>query len=357
MNSSKRIDSKQISKNIFQLLNILLLTILTISCDKSNEQAELFALKIPLGLDTLTMFIPDDNPLTIEKIKLGRKLFFDERLSVDGTVSCATCHNPLLGFADGRSVAVGIEGLEGSRSTPAIINRLFSEGQFWDGRAQSLEEQVLGPIENPIEMNNPIKNVVKTLNADELIRNDFQKVFGTDVTAEGLQKAIASFERILLSGESSFDKYMAGDKKALSESARKGFLLFKSEKVNCITCHKGTNFTDELFHNSGVGIDFEKPDLGRFVETKNDTDYGRFKTPTLRDIARTSPYMHNGSLRSLREVVDFYDQGGIKNVNLSIHIKPLNLTEEEKENLVEFMRSLIGENPLSAGKNQTLGIN
>ena len=353
MNTSKQRGSIR----IFPVLAILLLTILLISCDKSNEQADLFDLKIPLGLDSLTLFIPEDNPLTIEKIKLGRKLFFDERLSVDGTVSCATCHNPLLGFADGRSVAVGIEGLEGPRSTPAIINRLFSEGQFWDGRALSLEDQVLGPIENPIEMNNPLENVVKTLNADESIRNEFQKVFGTDVTVEGLQKAIASFERILLSGESSFDKFMAGDKKALSESARNGFLLFKSEKVNCITCHKGTNFTDELFHNSGVGMDLEKPDLGRFVETKNDTDYGRFKTPTLRDIARTSPYMHNGSLRSLREVVDFYNQGGIKNDNLSIHLKPLNLTEQEKENLIEFMRSLTGENPLSAGKNQTLGIN
>jgi len=353
MNTSKQMDSK----HNFPILTFLMLTIVLMSCDKSNEQAELFDLEIPLGLDTLKMFIPDDNPLTIEKIKLGRKLFFDERLSVDGTVSCATCHNPLLGFADGRSVAVGIEGLEGPRSTPAIINRLFSQGQFWDGRAQSLEDQVLGPIENPIEMNNPLENVVKTLNADETIRNDFQKIFGTDVTVEGLQKAIASFERILLSGESSFDKYMAGNKNALSESARNGFLLFKSEKVNCITCHQGTNFTDELFHNSGVGMDLENPDLGRFVETKNDSDYGRFKTPTLRDIARTSPYMHNGSLRSLREVVDFYDQGGIQNDNLSIHIKPLNLTEEEKEKLVEFMRSLTGENPLSAGKKQSLGIN
>ncbi len=345
------------SKNIFQLLAILFLIIPMTNCDKSSKQAELFDLKIPLGLDSLKMFIPEDNPLTIEKIKLGRKLFFDERLSLDGTVSCASCHNPLLGFADGRSVAVGIDGLEGPRSTPAIINRLFSGGQFWDGRAVSLEDQVLGPIENPIEMDNSLENVVRTLNADESIRNDFQKVFGTDVTVEGLQKAIASFERILLSGESPFDKYMAGDNNALSKSALNGFLLFKSEKVNCITCHKGANFTDELFHNSGVGMDLGNPDLGRFVETKNDTDYGRFKTPTLRDIARTSPYMHDGSLRSLREVVDFYDQGGIVNDNLSIHIKPLNLTEEEKENLVEFMRSLTGKNPLSAGKKQTLGIN
>jgi cytochrome c peroxidase len=317
----------------------------------------LYDLKIPAGLDSLAMFIPDDNPLTLEKIKLGRKLFFDERLSIDGTLSCASCHNPLLGFADGRSVAVGIEGLEGTRSTPSIINRLFSETQFWDGRANSLEEQILGPIQNPIEMNNTLENVVNTLNNDEAVKKEFQKVFGTDVTVASLQKAIASFERILLSGESPFDKYIAGDKNAVSESARKGLVLFKSQKTNCIACHKGPNFTDELFHNSGVGMDLEKPDLGRFIETKNDTDRGKFKTPTLRDIARTSPYMHNGTLRSLREVIDFYDKGGIVNDNLSIHIKPLNLTEEEKGNLIDFLRSLTGENPLAAGKNQSLGIN
>jgi cytochrome c peroxidase len=348
---------KHYHKKIFQLINILLVTIFFISCSEKDEQTDLYDLKIPAGLDSLAMFIPGDNPLTLEKIKLGRKLFFDERLSIDGTLSCASCHNPLLGFADGRSVAVGIEGLEGTRSTPSIINRLFSETQFWDGRANSLEEQILGPIQNPIEMNNTLENVVNTLNNDEAVKKEFQKVFGTDVTVASLQKAIASFERILLSGESPFDKYIAGDKNAVSESARKGLVLFKSQKTNCIACHKGPNFTDELFHNSGVGMDLEKPDLGRFIETKNDTDRGKFKTPTLRDIARTSPYMHNGTLRSLREVIDFYDKGGIVNDNLSIHIKPLNLTEEEKGNLIDFLRSLTGENPLAAGKNQSLGIN
>jgi len=328
-----------------------------IGCNVKNDHGELYNPDIPPGLDSLAMIIPEDNPLTIDKIKLGRKLFFDERLSGDRTVSCASCHNPLLGFADGRSVAVGIDGQEGKRSTPSIINRLFSEGQFWDGRAGSLEEQLIFPIESPIEMGGKLENIVKTLNADELLRNDFQKIFGTDVTVEGIQKAIASFERILLSGDSPFDKYLAGNENALSESAKKGFQLFTGKRVNCIHCHKGQNFTDELFHNSGVGLDAVEPDLGRFVETKNDSDWGRFKTPTLRDIARTSPYMHDGSLRSLKEVIDFYNNGGMTNKNLSVHIKPLKLSDEEKQNLVDFLRSLSGENPLSAGREQSLGIN
>lgn len=337
-------------------LIVIIISYLLSSCE-SDGPADLYILEIPSGLDSLIMFIPQNNPLTIDKIKLGRKLFFDERLSADGTVSCASCHNPLLGFADGRSVAVGIEGQEGKRSTPSIINRLFSKEQFWDGRAGSLEEQLIFPIESPVEMGSKLEDVVERLNTDDSMRRDFQNVFGTDVTVQGIQKAIASFERILLSGDSPFDKYLAGNNNALSESARKGFDLFISKRVNCIHCHKGQNFTDELFHNSGVGFDSDEPDLGRFVETKNDSDWGRFKTPTLRDIARTSPYMHDGSLRSLKEVVDFYNDGGIKNKNLSVHIKSLNLSEEEKENLVEFLRSLSGENPLSAGGEQSLGIN
>lgn len=328
-----------------------------LNCEGSHEQSESFNLEIPLGLDSAAIFIPEDNPLTLKKIKLGRKLFFDERLSLDGTLSCATCHNPLLGFADGRSFAVGINGLEGPRSTPAIINRLFSEAQFWDGRVQNLEEQVLEPIENPIEMKNTLENVVITLNKDEAMRYEFQEVFGTDVSVEGLQKAIASFERTLLSGNSPLDKFKAGNKNALSESAQKGLLLFESERINCVVCHKGQNFTDELFHNSGIGMDTGRPDLGRFKETQNDSDWGRFKTPTLRDISRTAPYMHDGSLRTLREVIEFYDRGGINNANLSEHIKPLNLTEEEKNDLVEFLRSLSGENPLAAGEDQSMGIN
>jgi len=347
----------QYFKRAIQLLEIFSLLFFFLNCTDSKRQVKTVNLQIPLGLDSLTQFIPGNNPLTIKKIKLGRKLFFDERLSLDGTLSCATCHNPLLGFADGRSVAVGIEGLEGPRSTPAIINRLFSEIQFWDGRAQSLEEQILEPIENPIEMNNPLENVVYTLNQDEAMRNEFQEVFGTDVSIDGLQKAIASFERTLLSGNSAFDKFKAGNNKALPESAQKGLLLFESKRINCVVCHEGTNFTDELFHNSGIGMNKEKPDWGRFVETKNDTDRGRFKTPTLRDIARTAPYMHDGSLRTLREVIDFYDNGGINNPNLSEHIKQLKLTEEEKVNLVEFLRSLSGENPLAAGEKQSTGIN
>lgn len=314
-----------------------------------------YEFEVPLGLKTLDQYIPEDNPLTIEKIKLGRKLYFEESLSIDGTVSCATCHNPLLGFSDGRVVAVGINGLAGNRNTPTIINRLFSKRQFWDGRAKDLEDQVLGPIQNPIEMNNTLENLIKTLNSREEYRKDFKRVFGTDVTIDGIAKAIAAFERTIVSGNSAFDQFESGEKSALSESGKRGFELVNSEKVNCVVCHDGSNFTDEKFHNTGVGIAKEEPDWGRFTETKNDTDRARFKTPTLRDIARTAPYMHDGSLKTLMDVIDFYDKGGNPNNNLSEHMKTLLLTEQEKIDIVEFLRSLSGKNTLAFNKMQPGG--
>ncbi len=302
-----------------------------------------FELKIPLGLDPQLQYIPENNPLTAEKIALGKMLYFDKRLSADNSVACASCHDPQYGFTDGKPVSTGIKGQQGGRSAPTVINRLFSDAQFWDGRAESLEAQALGPIQNPIEMGNTLEAVVKKLNAIEGYRAVFQRAFGTEITDAGIAQALASFERTILSGNSPYDLFKAGDKKALSAPAQRGLMLFESKRVNCIACHVGHNFTDENYRNTGIGMDKEKSDLGRFEISKNAEDRGAFKTPTLRDVARTAPYMHDGSLKTLREVIDFYDKGGISNPHLSTDMKPLKLTEQEKTDLIAFLQSLTGE--------------
>ncbi len=308
-----------------------------------HKPREKFELKIPLGLDPQLQFIPEDNPLTAEKIALGKMLYFDKRLSADNSVACASCHDPKFGFTDGKPVSTGIKGQQGGRSAPTVINRLFSDAQFWDGRAESLEAQALGPIQNPIEMGNTLTIVVKKLNAIKGYRDAFQRALGTEVTEDGIAKALASFERTVLSGNSAYDRFKAGDKKAMPESAQRGLVLFESKRVNCIACHVGHNFTDENYRNIGIGMDKEKTDSGRFDISRNEEDRGAFKTPTLRDIARTAPYMHDGSLQTLREVLDYYDKGGTPNPHLSTDIKPLKLTEQEKTDLIAFLNSLTGE--------------
>jgi len=246
-------------------------------------------------------------------------------------------------------VSTGIKGQKGGRSAPTTINRAFSTLQFWDGRAASLEEQAKGPIVNPIEMGNPSHApVVERLKEVMGYRAQFKKVFGTEkITIDHVARAIAAYERTILSGNSPFDRFQAGDKTALSEAAQRGLELFKG-KARCVRCHTGFNFTDEGYHNLGVGMDKPKPDLGRYEITKREEDRGAFKTPTLRDIALTAPYLHDGSAKTLEEVVEFYNKGGIKNPSLSKEIEPLNLTAQEKADLVEFLRSLTGEIALEA---------
>jgi cytochrome c peroxidase len=298
-----------------------------------------YKLELPLGLQEEAAYIPPDNPLTIEKINLGRQLYFDGRLSADGTISCATCHAPDKGFSDNRPTSTGIKGQVGGRNAPVAINRLFSQEQFWDGRAASLEAQALGPIQNPIEMGNTLKKMVAKLKTIQGYRKQFKQVFGTDVTAVGVAQAIAAFERSLVCGNSAFDKYEDGDDAALSEGEQQGLQLFR-EKANCVRCHTGFAFTDERYHNIGVGFDRPKPDLGRYTITKKEADNGAFKTPTLRNIAASAPYLHDGSAKTLEDVIEFYDKGGIKNPSLSNEIKPLNLTAKEKTDLVAFLKSL-----------------
>lgn len=325
---------------LYRLLSsLLVLPLLLAAASPVNAQG----LVIPHGL--IEPKIPADNPFTQEKAELGKQLYFDPRLSRDNTVSCASCHDPNKGWSNGEAVATGIGGQKGGRSAPTIMNAAFSPLQFWDGRAVGLEGQALGPIQNPIEMNLTLPELEKKLNGIKGYRDQFKKVFGTEVTSENIGKAIATFERTVLCANAPYDKFKAGDKTALSESAQRGMKLFFG-KANCSACHSGPAFTDGAFHNIGMGTKHEKPDLGRFEHSKLDGDKSSFKTPGLREIKRTAPYMHDGSHKTLKEVVDYYNKGGEANPQLDEEIFPLKLSPEEIEDLVRFMEEgLSGEYP------------
>ncbi len=276
---------------------------------------------------------PKDNPPTPEKIALGKQLYFDPRLSADDTISCASCHDPAKGWSNGEQFATGVGGLKGGRNSPTVINSAYYSFQFWDGRAKTLEDQALGPIQNPIEMKMTLDDVIPKLNKIPGYKDQFQKVFQTDVTAEGVAKAIAAFERTVLSGDAPYDKFKAGDAAALSDAAQRGWKLFTG-KGHCSACHSGPNFTDTAFHNIGL----DSADEGRMTISKMAGDKGAMKTPTLREIAKTAPYMHNGSLKTLEEVVAHYVKGGNNNPAQDEEIFALKLTPEEQADLVTFMK-------------------
>jgi cytochrome c peroxidase len=318
------------------------------------------AVKVPLGLPPLP--VPADNPVTAETVALGRKLFYDKRLSADNTISCSNCHSPQLGFTDGRRHSTGVGGKTGTRNAPTVLNAAYSPAQFWDGRAASLELQAAGPIANPVEMNQTHEVSVAKLSADTQYKTLFEAAFGPGpITIGKVEKSIAGFERTMISGNSPFDRYQfGGDKTALSAAALRGLAIFKDKnKGNCATCHTIDEhyalFTDGKYHNIGVGVNAEGEitDPGRFAETKSETDRGAFKTPTLRNIGLSAPYMHDGSLKTLKDVVDFYAGGGNSNANLDKEIKERKLSGQEREDLVEFLESLSGELPAEAGPPQT----
>lgn len=310
----------------------------------------------PLGLPAVS--IPSDNPATSQTVALGRKLFYDKQLSLNNTIACASCHNPQLHFTDGRSRSTGAIGKTGLRNAPSVLNAAYNRTQFWDGRAKSLEEQVGGPMADAIEMNQPHEVSVAKLNADPATRKEFAVAFGPGpVTLGKIEQAIASFERTLVSGDSPFDRYeYGGDKTALSPAAIRGLAVFKDPKRgNCAACHligsKYALFTDGLFHNLGEGVDDsgQLTDLGRFNETKHDADKGAFKTPSLRNVAETAPYMHDGKLKTLKEVVDFYAGGGNSNAYLDKRIPAIRMTGRDRQDLVEFLKSLSGSAPANVG--------
>lgn len=301
--------------------------------------------KVPLGLPAVP--VPEDNPMTPAKVELGRMLYFDKRLSKDGTISCATCHDPQQAWTEHRAVSEGIGGALGERNSPTVINAAYATSQFWDGRAASLEEQALGPIENPIEMGHTLDELVKQLGAVAGYRERFQQVFGTEVTKEGIAKAIAAFERTILSGNSPYDRYQAGQTDALTEVQRRGMALF--EDAGCATCHTPPLFSNYRFYNAGVGMDRAEPDLGLMKESNKESDRGKFRVPTLREAAGTWPYFHDGSVEKLEDAVALMAAGGKDNPNLSIMLEAVrrkNLTAEDQQALVEFIKALSGEFPV-----------
>jgi cytochrome c peroxidase len=311
-----------------------------LSLPKDTLPAELSFTDIPLGLDA-NRPVPKDNPLTDAKVKLGRKLFFDPILSADGAVSCASCHDPSHGFAGRSRFGTGIGGKKTSRNVPSLFNRAFGTAFFWDGREASLEAQALRPIDNPEEMGGTVATAVKRLQAHSDYPRLFENAFAEEITSSNLAKAIASFERVLLLGNSRVDRFRAGEVRALNDNERHGLWLFES-RGRCWRCHSGPNFSDEAFHNTGVSWNKEPIDWGRYAITKQDADRGRFKTPTLRGLTDTAPYMHDGSMKTLKEVVEFYNQGGGKNPNLDETIVPLGLSKTDVTDLVAFLKALSG---------------
>ena len=287
---------------------------------------------------------PADNPWSKEKEELGKMLYFDPRLSGSNWISCATCHNPGLGWSDGLPRAIGNGQKELGRHSPTVINSGYFPLQMWDGRKKNLEEQAVGPIGAAGEMNQDYAELVKELKAISGYVRLFERVFGRNsIKMDNIGKAIATFERSVVSKNSPYDKYWQGDKKAMSKSAVNGMNLFFG-KAKCSICHNGPSFTDGGFHNIGVKQHGPlKEDLGRFNESKEDFDKGAFKTPGLRHITRSAPYMHDGSEPTLEAVISFYNRGGDVENNRSPFITPLELNGQEEKDLVEFMKALEGE--------------
>jgi cytochrome c peroxidase len=305
--------------------------------------------RLPGGLGPLPLILwPADNPQGEAKIQLGKRLFFDKALSRDRVQSCASCHNPENGFSDGRPRALGLRGKELPRHSPSVLNSAYNPLQFWDGRAKSLEEQAEGPMLAPAEMNMTSEDLVSRLKSLPEYSGQFRAVFDEEPTLKNIAKAIATYERTLVTPNSRFDAYARGDKNALSNSEKRGLILFIG-KAACAQCHTGGNFTDNRFHRLGLPLGGPgETDLGRFAVTGQEEDRGSFKTPSLRNVALTAPYMHNGMLKSLEAVVEFYDRGGNVVLGKSALIFELGLSGPEKADLVAFLKTLTGEMPGSS---------
>jgi cytochrome c peroxidase len=371
----------------FKLKVILILSLLLpvlVKAGDNTADTQAFDFKLPLGIprDVWSYFVPKDNPMTADKVALGRDLFFDKRLSADGSISCATCHAPERAFADGRRVAEGIGGRLGTRNSPTLLNAMFNTGQFWDGRAESLEAQARLPLINPDEMGSQTyEQIIARLRSDVDYTKRFERVFGGAITVDGMARAIAAYERTLVAGNSPFDRYQAGDTNALSSAARIGMILFRG-KARCNVCHTINQgfgaypfLSDGNYRNTGVAAsasgfdtasrravqvasDFkpallvelakEKDSqlLGRFLVSGNTLDIGAFRTPSLRNVELTAPYFHDGSAATLADVVKFYVKGGNANAFRDWQLESVELSEDEQRDLVEFLKALTSDEAL-----------
>jgi cytochrome c peroxidase len=321
---------------------LLVLVVLIVGCSKFRFSKAEFKPDIqPLPAQLATydaMAIPKDNPLTPEKVALGRELFFDERLSVDGSRSCYSCHVCEKGLTDGLPKAIGAGNKQLPRSSPTLWNIGYQHEFYWDGRSASLEKQALAAWTGA-NMGAKADDIVKKLNAIEGYRQQFQKVFGGGVTADHVVKAIAAFERTIISGDTAWDRWRAGDGSAISDSAKRGWQVFQDAK--CTNCHDGVLFADQQYHNVGIGMDQKDPDVGRFTVTKKPEDTGAFKTPTLRDISKSAPYFHNGSAATLEQAVDLMLDGGKPNEHLDKkNLQKRTLNKQRRDDLLALLRSL-----------------
>lgn len=286
---------------------------------------------------------PANNAPTPDRVALGKMLFFDTRISRDGNISCASCHNPMFGWTDGLPAGRGFKGQKLARSSPTIVNAAYNTLQMWDGRKKDLEDQAMGPLEAAPEMNTDLEHFFAWINSNPGYKTAFAKAYpGEPIGPDTFRKAVASYERTIISRNSPFDRWVAGDSKAMTAQQLRGMVIFMDKnKGNCAICHSAPNFTDNGFHNIGLAsFGDKKPDMGRYTQVPIAINKGAFKTPSLRDVERTAPYFHDGSAKTLMDVVEHYVRGGDVKTNLSPDIKPLNLTQSEKEDLVAFLQAL-----------------
>ena len=324
-----------------RLLALLPLMFFSVSWALESAQSPPANYPVPLGLKPIAW--PEDNRYSPARVELGKILFFDGRLSADGKVSCAFCHDPGHAFAGRTAFSSGVSGKPGIRHVPTLINRAWGKSQFWDGRVPTLETQVIVPVTNPDEMGMTVDQTVEKLRGIRGYAPLFAAAFGDEtIDFERLAKAVASFERTIVSGNSPYDRYLAGEKSALTKQQKDGLELF-NRKGECAECHKGPNLTDEQFANLGIGMEKANPDPGREAVTKKRGDFGKFKVPTLRDLAHRAPYMHDGRFQTLGEVVDFYAKGSLPNPHLDTRLTPFYMDKLDKENLLAFLSALNGE--------------